>query len=442
MKKVLFLAYLFPPIANSGTQRPLKFVKFLAENGWEPIVLTAAETAAHPTDTRLLDEIPRGTRVIRVPMLGEWLARSITGALGGGALATRIGAGVEWRVRNRRRSPDLYASWQPMAERAALRAYRDIGFDAVFATGYPWTSMITARAIAARTGRPLVVDFRDLWSGETMLRDERPPHDEEKRLEHAVLSAADAVVTTSDTMTRWFMNAYPSEDASKFVTIHNGYDAADMGAPPSPRDDERFRIVYTGVWKADYNPAALYDALDWIRRSNPQLLDGVRLVTAGYTPGEARRRKLDFCIKELGFVPHADAVGLMKSADLLFLTHADPTRQTSIPGKLYEYLATGAPVLAVTDPEKETGRILRRVGGGIAISPEDPGLLYASLIDALSGTLQMPPGDVGALRGFDRRQLAARLAGVLDQVSKRAPVTLPARGWNRPAATPLKLRPR
>ena len=68
MKRVLFLAYLFPPISNSGTQRSLKFVKYLSERGWEPIVLTASSFDGHVTDDRLLDEIPRDVRVVRVPM--------------------------------------------------------------------------------------------------------------------------------------------------------------------------------------------------------------------------------------------------------------------------------------------------------------------------------------------------------------------------------------
>ena len=71
MRRVLLLAYLFPPIANSGTQRPLKFAKYLTQYGWEPIVMTASHCDAHQTDPALLDELPKSVRVIRVPMLNE-----------------------------------------------------------------------------------------------------------------------------------------------------------------------------------------------------------------------------------------------------------------------------------------------------------------------------------------------------------------------------------
>ncbi len=71
MKRVLLLAYLFPPIANSGTQRPLKFAKYLTQYGWEPIVMTASHCEAYQTDPALLDELPKSVRVMRVPMLNE-----------------------------------------------------------------------------------------------------------------------------------------------------------------------------------------------------------------------------------------------------------------------------------------------------------------------------------------------------------------------------------
>src|SRR5688572_27654748 len=113
MKRVLFLAYLFPPIANSGTHRPLKFVKYLAENGWEPIVVTAAQFHGQPIDDALIDEIPKGVSVHRVPMLNEQIGNLVTTALGRSRWGARVGDAIRWRLQARRRSPDLYASWLP-----------------------------------------------------------------------------------------------------------------------------------------------------------------------------------------------------------------------------------------------------------------------------------------------------------------------------------------
>jgi hypothetical protein len=442
MKRVLFLAYLFPPIANSGTQRPLKFTKYLAEHGWEPIVVTADRANGNNVDASLTLDIPAGVQVVRVPMLNERIGDGISTVLGGGRLAKRIGEGVRWRLQDRRRSPDLYAWWQPTATRAALKIFRDTGFDAIYATGYPWTSLMIGEAVARATGRPLVADFRDLWSGETLFRNERPPYEQERILERQVIAGAGAVVSASETITRFMINSYPSECEAKFVTIHNGFDPIDFEVTIPPRTDGKFRIVYTGVWKEGYSPADLYKSIDWIRRSKPQVLENVEVITAGFQPGEARRRALGTHIRELGPVPHHEAIALMRSADLLYLPHSDPERQWVVPGKLYEYLASATPVLALTEPRNETAEIIRRVGGGIAVSPEDPGNLYHRVIDACCGALRVPVRNPDALRAFERRYLTGKLADVLNAVSSPVPVAAVAPRATHPAAAFPRLRPR
>lgn len=421
MKRVLLLAYLFPPIANSGTQRPLKFAKYLGQHGWAPTVVTAAQFENHRTDPGLLADIPAGVQVVRVPMLNQRVGAALAKSLGGTAIGQRLGNGVEWRMQNRYRTPDLYGLWRPTAVRASMRIFRDVGFDAIYATGYPWTSLLVGRDVSKATGCPLVADFRDLWAGETSFLSERPDRAEELALERAVVDTAQSVVSTSSAMTRLMIAAHPEADAGKFVTIHNGFDPEDLDVTQPPRQpDQPFRIVFTGVWKEGYNPSALYDSIDWLRRSQPKLLDGVEVVAAGFEPGEAKRRGLLSHITEVGVLPHRDAVALMHSADVLYLTHADSSRQWAVPGKLYEYLASGRPVMALTNPDGETGQIIGQVGGGLAIAADDPGALYQAIADACRlRKLETPPLDRHALAGFERRHLARRLTNVLNDVTSR-----------------------
>ena len=416
MKKVLFLAYLFPPIANSGTQRPLKFAKYLAEYGWEPTIITASEFDGHHTDPGLVADLPDNVRVIRVPMRNEEIGKRIATLLGGGRLGKKVGDSVSWRLQARRRSPDLYASWQPTVLREATRLLKETRFDAIYATGFPWTSLLIGAELSKTTGLPLVADFRDLWAGENLFRSERPPHEQELALERGVLESATAVVTASVGIARHLAATHPSVSEDKFVPIHNGFDATDFAqAPPRP-SVKRFRIVITGVWKDGYNPAELYDSIDWIRRSRAALLDDVEVIAAGFTPGEAQRRGLSSYIDERGVVSHDEALSLMRSADILYLSHVDAERQWVVPGKLYEYLASGSPVLALTHPDKETAKIIAKVGGGVALSPDDPGTLYRALEEACrTRKLAVPERNPEALAGFERRQLTGKLAAVLEE---------------------------
>lgn len=422
MKNVLLLAYLFPPIANSGTQRPLKFAKYLAQYGWQPTVVTAANFDGHHTDWRLEADIPATVNVVRVPLLNEQVADRIATIGGGGSLATRLGEAISWRMRHYQRLPDLYALWKPTVMREAMRLFNDQGFDAIYATGFPWTSLLIGVELSKATGRPLVADFRDLWAGENLFRSDRPPHAEELALERQVVEAATTIVTASASIGRQLAAAHPSVDEQKFVTIHNGFDAADFSPSPRPASD-RFRIVFTGVWKEGYNPSELYDSIDWIRRTRPSLLNGVEVIAAGFTPGEAERRGLAGYIDERGVVSHDEALSLMRSADILYLSHVDPERQWVVPGKLYEYLASGSPVLALTRPNKETARIIGAVGGAMALSPEDPGTLFQVLAEACAArTLRVPPRNPEALAAFERRQLTAKLAAVLDEAANHVPI--------------------
>jgi hypothetical protein len=168
MKRVLFLAYLFPPIANSGTQRPLKFVKYLSQYGWQPTVVTAAHAGGHRVDTGMLADIPPDVDVVRVPMVNEWARDAIQRVAGGTALGRRFAESINWRMRAHFRRPDLYALWRPMARRAGLRVLRESRHDAIFATGFPWTTLLVGLDLSRATGLPLIADFRDPWVGEDL----------------------------------------------------------------------------------------------------------------------------------------------------------------------------------------------------------------------------------------------------------------------------------
>ena len=442
MKRVLFVAYLFPPIASAGAWRSLRFVKHLAEHGWEPIVLTAARTEGHATDATLLDEIPRNVRVERVGMRHDRIARMFTTALGGGAVGRHAGDALRRQWQARHTEPDRHALWQPAALRTAKKIFRDAGYDAVFATGYPWSALTVGRAISAATNRPFIADFRDLWNGEIGGGNNRAPVPAAHAAEIDVVNGAAAVICTSDRLRQQMANTHPAVEENRFIAIHNGFDAEKFEPAAPPPVERPFRIVYSGVWKEECNPGALYNTIDWIRRSNPDALTGIEVVSAGFVPGEARRRGLSRYIREVGVVPHREAIALMQSAHLIYLSHS-PERQWVVPAELYESLATGRPVIAQTDPDGETARTLRRIGGGKVVSTDDPGELYYALLDACrTKTVQVPPRDVSVLSAFEGRTLAAKLAAVLDEAARRQPVPIDAPRVQMPAVVVPRFRTR
>ena len=191
---------------------------------------------------------------------------------------------------------------------------------------------------------------------------------------------------------------------------------------PWPR--KRFRIVYTGVWKEGYGLDGLYDAIEHVAKTDPALLSNVEVLAAGFEPGPAQRRGLSDYINELGVLSHDDAVALMRSADVLYLRNFDGSQQEwCLPGKIFEYLATRRPVLAVTDPAGEAGRLIARIGGGVVVSPSDAAGLRRVLSEAFrAGVLATPPQDHTLLRAFERPALTRLLASVFETVTRQPAV--------------------
>jgi hypothetical protein len=420
-RHVLFLAYLFPPIANAGTQRPLKFAKYLPQFGWDPLVVTAQRISEHRRDERLLEDLPLDMRVVRVPMLSDRIG-AVAGTLGLGMMKREtIAAGISERLRDHWKSPDDYALWRPTARRAAMKLYRAVGFDAIYATGFPWTSLLTGMDVSKLTGRPLVADFSDLWISEDLRASDGLDHD--RQMEGEVVNHAAAVLSISSKMTERMIAAHPSANPAKFYTVPNGFDPSDM-ARIEPWPHQRFRVVYTGDSQPGNGLDHLYDAIEAIARTEPAVLANVEVMAAGFEPGPAHKRGLSEYIDELGVLSRDDTVALMRSADVLYLRNFEGIRQDwRLPGQIFEYLATGRPLLAVAQPDGEAGRLIKRIGGGVVVDPSDTTRLRQILADAFRrGVLETPKHDQVLLRAFERPALTRLLASVLETVTRRAAV--------------------
>ena len=424
MKRVLFIAYFFPPLANSGTQRPLKFANHLPEFGWEPMILTVDKAPDRDVEPGLLRELRPGLRITRVPMASELIGGALDSLTSSLFANPSLGSSVSWRLRKYFHTPDIYALWRPTAVRAGCALYHEVGFDAIWATGYPWTSLLIGRDISRLTGRPLIADFRDPWTGEDLF--EVPTNgalSKHKRLERSVLSRAAGIVAVAQMVTDELRTLTPNASRKQFATIANGFDRADLqkvSASTVPRR-ARFRVVYTGVWKEGYGLEVLYDALRSFRSRSSTAASDLEVLAAGFEPGYAARYGVTDMVTELGRVPHSTALGLIHSADALFLPVATGKRlRVHLPGKLYEYAASGRPILAVAETPSEVSMFLNEVGGGIVIPPNDSEALARALAALCSNALQVPPVQPTRLDRYERGALTEKLADLLNRVSHAA----------------------
>lgn len=420
MKRVLFIAYLYPPIANSGTRRSIEFVNHLPDHGWQPTVLTLAHPDRAPDryDEALLDEIRPGTEVLRAPLASRVWAERVARWVPG-AWSDRLRDGLEWRLRARWTVPDEMAAWVGPAVRRAVQAHRQQRFDLVHATGSPWTSFLVAQAVARATGLPYVIDYRDPWTpsgGAAWERESEAQAGARDRLQRGVAQEAAAVVTVTRA---WCTLIGGHTGRGDLHCITNGFEPRDMAGLPSPPDDGRLRIAYTGVWRPGYGPDQLYAALRQARSIGLPGLERLQVDTAGYAPGPAREHGVEDLVTEHGWVGHSEALGLMGRADVLFLpVSGGPYAHSALPGKLFEYIGTGRPILAAVPPESETARVLEEVGGACRVDPGDVPATVQALADLLArpqGAL-LPARRGDRLAAYTRASTARQLAALFDRV--------------------------
>src|SRR5829696_3478838 len=396
------LAYFSPPLGGAGVQRTLKFVKYLPEYGWDPMVVTVGRTPYPARDTALLAEVPSGVRVLRAPELPvtPYMAMALT-KLG----QDRARPLVSW--------PDLSQGWLPAALALALREIRRSRPDVLYTTSAPYSAHLAGLALHRLTGVPWVADFRDEWAANPQLRSipswlQRLS----RRCERAVAARARVVVVD---------DYFEITGTNDRVTIPNGVDADDLEGLQSARSHgERFRLTHVGTLCGDQDCGPVLMALRRLvqdGRLDPDRLE-LRVVGNVFLPDGALDLPIDVTFS--GYVSHRDALAEMRRATALLLYVAAASRAPS--GKLYEYLSSERPILCVARTDNLAHKLVAEWGAGACAPPDDSAAVERALLDLYQRWQNRRLDEVSGTRErtlerFSRRALAGRLAGVLDDAA-------------------------
>jgi len=446
LKKVLIIAYYFPPIGGGGVQRTVKFAKYLPEFGWEPIILTVKDVAYRSYDPTPFDEVP-GARVVRTGSLDPFrLGRLASNAIGrsrpeydetevlrsfrdlevrapGRTAGTKTGYGHFAAASKYFFVPDVQVAWAPFALLKALKICRRDDIEAVYTTSPPESAHLVGLAIKRSTGLPWVADFRDVWGGAFWRRGLPLVYRQlNRRLEESVLRNADGLVLNTKP---------PLEKVRSFrraqaptVVIPNGFDPSDFEGKPVERSGDEFIIAHFGNFGAGLTAAAVLRAFASAGEENAAFSERARLYLMGVNSAEdmaeAKRLGIDGKVVFAGYLPHREGVRFCKAADLLLLIMAPTFEAERVPGKLYEYMGSGKPVLAAV-PEGEAARLVRSVyGGESVVDPADVGRIARRFVEEFErwrkGVTVAAP-DPALISQFDRRRLTSRLAALLDDAA-------------------------
>jgi glycosyltransferase involved in cell wall biosynthesis len=410
MKRVLMIAYHFPPLAgSSGIQRTLRFMKYLPRLGWEPIVLTAHPRAYERTSQDLLNEIPSGTVVGRAQAFDAARHFSLLGRYPG--LLAR---------------PDRWVSWLPGASMLGLSMIKRYKPDVIWSTYPIATAHLIGANLKKHSGLPWIADFRD-----PMVQSGYPSDPKTwqsfKKIEEATTRQASICTFTTPGAVDVYSERYP-DAASHFHVIENGYDEETFAAisiNDGPLNPGRITFLHSGiVYPSERDPtqflAAILTLIDTGKISPNQICIRFRAaVHEAFLQSLIDKLNLNGCIELLPPVPYNDALVEMMRADVLVIMQASNCND-QVPAKLYEYLRAGRPTIALTDPAGDTARVLRDSGIS-AIAPLDR---VDSIAELLARTLEAPTVGTLALpqkvEAASRKSRTEELANLLNSVTSQS----------------------
>lgn len=434
-RKVLVLTYYFPPSGGPGVQRVLKFVKYLPSFDWNPVVVTVQDGAYPARDPSLEDEVPPAAQVVRTAswdpyqLYARLTGRSPDEAVVQGSVEGREATWTETLARWIRANvflPDARVGWVPFAVIRGRHVLREQEVDAIVTTGPPHSTHLAGAILQWMSGTPWIADFRDPWTDINYYQE--LPHTRwaqrlDSLLDRMVLRRAQAVTTVSPGWRDLLAAKVENRPRGAFHVVHNGYDEADVDRDPSAVDEDVFALTHVGSLYASRNPTGLWQALRQLR--DEDAIPNLRIRLVGMVDPNVREalqaHGLAGIAEHVSYVPHDEAVEYMQRAGLLLLSiETFPAATGMLTGKLYEYLASGRPVLGVGPASGDAADLLDKTDGGQLFARTDVDGMAESIrrhYDAWDDGTPESGAPTDRISPYRRQAQTEALSGILDEVT-------------------------
>lgn len=419
MQKILVIAYYWPPAGGPGVQRWLKFVKYLPEFGFEPIIYVPENPSYPITDKKLVDEIPKNIKVLKKPIQEPYgwagfLSKKKTKTISSGIIQEKDPTFLEklllW-IRGNFFIPDARKLWVKPSISYLAKVIADEGIKTVITTGPPHSLHLIGLGLKQKYAIQWITDFRDPWTSigyHKKLRLSPSSARKHKELEKRVLSVADKIIVTSNTTKQEFEAI--TDKPIKVIT--NGFDET---LEPTEQDS-KFTISHIGSLLTGRNPMALWEVLHDLILNNEAFNKAVKVQLAGVVGEEVLKSihdfELDAHVQQMGYLSHDNVLEVQQKSQVLLLLEIDSEETKGIiPGKLFEYLNAKRPILAIGPEEWEAGLMVTNAGAGKVFTHSESADLKNVLLDWFGqyqkGTLQCKSDHVAQ---FHRRALTEALA--------------------------------
>jgi glycosyltransferase involved in cell wall biosynthesis len=421
MNKVLIITYYWPPSGGAGVQRWLKFSKYLPEFGWEPIILTVdPEYAAYPViDLSLNEELPDSIKIYTTPATDYFsIYKKDKSKIPSAGFANNTDNTVKGKllrfIRGNFFLPDPRKGWNKYAFKKACELIETGGIKHIITTSPPHSTQLIGLKIKKKY-RDLnwIADLRDPWTDIYYYRQFYPTIISkwiDASYEKSVLANADKIITVGESLKSTFALKVRGIE-NKIHVITNGYDESDFKGF-EPCDPSTFTITYVGTLSDIYPVETLVTALKGIK--NEGIDFSLRFV--GAVSGKARDIILSDIpcdsVEFLPYVKHSKAIDyLTRSTILILIIPSHPSNKGILTGKIFEYIASGKPVLCLGPPDGDAADIINKCKAGLTVDYNDNEKITAFLKNyrQYSGSF-----DKQAVREYSRHSMTQKMVSLLN----------------------------
>lgn len=423
-KKVLIITYYWPPAGGPGVQRWLKFVKYLPEFGVQPIVYVPKNPTYPIIDDELVAEVSNEAIILKKKIFEPYGMASIfsknkTKKISSGIIPNQRKQSFMEKVflwiRGNVFIPDARVFWVKPSVRFLERYIQENNIDTIITSGPPHSLHLIGLNLKQKSSIKWIADFRDPWTTigyHNKLKLSKSAAKKHKELEREVLNSADVLLVTSETTKREFqvLTSKPIE------VITNGYDVEKVEKQPL---EEKFSIAHIGSFLSERNPRILWKCLKEIAKEHPDFKKDFELKLIGATSQEVldaiSEFKLEKYVNNLGYVSHKIAVEHQRKSQVLLLIEINSEETKSIiPGKLFEYMVSERPILAIGPEGSDFAKIITETNTGTFVKYDEGEKLKETILklysEYKSGNLK---SHAIGLQQYSRRNLTEKLSKLL-----------------------------
>ena len=420
MKKVLVISFYWPPSGKASMHWPLKMVKHLPESGWQPYVVTVKDDTFTSRDESSLHEVSPDVKVLRTNFLDpftlykKFLGKAPDQPLVASEALSKTNKNLRHRlslwIRMNLFIPDARAGWYPPAVREIGRLMKNEKFDAIITNGPPHTTHLIGKKLSKKFNIPLLSVFIDPWVDISYYKGQKRSAITfaiDKKLERAVMEQSSQVVVVTETLREYFVDKYPFLK-DKIHVLYWGYNE-DAFSGCNKTDSNEKVMLHAGNIYDFQNVPKFWKTLK--AQLDKGTIDKLRFIG---TVGPAIKKSIEEAgisnkTEYMGFLSYPDAVKQMCNAKYLFVCATEPRH---VPGKLFEYLRTGNPILAFGDDNQEVKKILQETNAGMLFRYNDEVDEFFEKADSLHTNLDT------VKQNFDREIIAKKLSSILNNIDK------------------------